>query len=918
MSTGKRLAGVLLLSTALSFPATGFAQDVIGVPPGDDPSTESAEIQQAEDALGPGAEVLEDSDQPVDDTYSEPDISVPGGDIIVTGRRVRDVTRSSTQVVNVLSAEQIARTGEGDIAGALNRVTGLSLVGDGRVYVRGLGDRYSLAMLNGLPLPSPEPLSRVVPLDIFPTNVIASSLVQKTYSANFPGEFGGGVINLTTRAVPDESFFTLSVSGGGDTRTTGRDGLSYFGSDIDWTGFDNGNRDVPSNLEAFYQSGERIENAGIATQEGIAAQIFPTNLATVQKIGNLPPNWSASATGGTSFDVGSDAVLGVIATAGLKNSWRNRLVTSQTGTTNLDLRDDTRNFITDQRMLFNALVAVGMDFGEHTIRWTNLYIRDTRKQASLANTYQFEDNFDVVTQNTAWYERQLMDSQVVGEFEFGPLSLDLRGGYARTNREAPYNLTFNYVRTNLDTPTGDYYVANVTGNQIQNVDPITSVFEDLQEELWFGGIDASYEIMPNLVSTIGYAYSDTDRYSERREFQLQMSVDPDQVANGLTNQVLTAVGLRRPGDIVNGASLAGFNVGLVEPSQSPAFDAALQVHAGYGQLRWLPLDTLTVDVGVRYENGKQNVSLAPVFNDIDPTGTVTNIEEDYFLPTATVTFEASDDLQLRLSGSKTIGRPQFRELIEQTYYDPETNRQFRGNPFLTDSELLNAEARAEYYIGGGDRISVAGFYKEIDEPIEAVTNITSGGGRITSFINVPKAKLYGAEFEAQYSYDLFDVGGWFETKQLMLIANYTYSKSELSGFDDQTTALFPGSPVTIDSYFDTGDAMTGQSEHVANLQFGLEDMDVLQQFTILLNYASDRVIGYGPQQPPIVEDPGLTVDFVARTEAEFLGQGVELNFQARNIFARDHLEYQDNGTNRLDVNSYKRGASFSIGASMEF
>src|SRR3546814_6169140 len=138
----------------------------------------------------------------------------------------------------VLSAEDIARSGEGDIAGALGRVTGLSLVGDGRVFVRGLGDRYSLALLNGLPLPSPEPLSRVVPLDIFPTSVIASSLVQKTYSANYPGEFGGGVINLTTRAVPVESFLKLSMSTGGDTENSFQNGLTYFGSNWDWFGFD--------------------------------------------------------------------------------------------------------------------------------------------------------------------------------------------------------------------------------------------------------------------------------------------------------------------------------------------------------------------------------------------------------------------------------------------------------------------------------------------------------------------------------------------------------------------------------------------------------------------------------------------------------------------------------------------------------
>jgi len=202
MSTSKQLAGLLLLSTALTLPGVALAQTST-------PTTEEATSDVA-------AELGE-----------APDISVPGGEIIVTGRINRDPTRNSGQVISVLSSEEIARTGEGDIAGALGRVTGLSVVGNGLVYVRGLGDRYSLAMLNGLPLPSPEPLSRVVPLDIFPTDVVASSLVQKTYSANFPAEFGGGEINLTTQWVPDETFVKISAGLSGDAKSTGADGLSY-------------------------------------------------------------------------------------------------------------------------------------------------------------------------------------------------------------------------------------------------------------------------------------------------------------------------------------------------------------------------------------------------------------------------------------------------------------------------------------------------------------------------------------------------------------------------------------------------------------------------------------------------------------------------------------------------------------------
>jgi outer membrane receptor for ferrienterochelin and colicin len=150
------------------------------------------------------------------------------GEVVIVGRRDRNVQQAANQVLSVLSADDIARTGEGDIAGALSRVTGLSVASNGFVYVRGLGDRYSQAFLNGLPLPSPEPLRRAVPLDLFPTDVIASSVVQKSYSANFTGEFGGGLINLTTLAVPAEPFFKFGFGLSGDTETTGQLGYTHY------------------------------------------------------------------------------------------------------------------------------------------------------------------------------------------------------------------------------------------------------------------------------------------------------------------------------------------------------------------------------------------------------------------------------------------------------------------------------------------------------------------------------------------------------------------------------------------------------------------------------------------------------------------------------------------------------------------
>ena len=902
MSTGTRLAGLLLLTTSLTFPAIAHAQDV------QDPPVESDD----EAGVEPQDEVGLEEDEIVNET----DISVPGGGIIVTGRRDRNPQRNSTQVLSVLSEADIARTGESDIAGALGRVSGLSVVGDGRVFVRGLGDRYSLALLNGLPLPSPEPLSRVVPLDIFPTNVVASSLVQKTYSANYPGEFGGGVINLTTKAVPVEDFLTVSASIGADTLTTFDNGLTYFGSDWDSFGFDNGNRDIPSNLQAFLDSGQRIGTVPIEVSEGIAGQIMPLNLVTLQKVPNQRANLSGSLTGGASFELGGETYLGVIATASLKNSLRNRTVISQGGSSDLsELFQDFRTYITDENILVNGLLGLGLDIGEHTVRWTNLYIRDTLKTARLETGTDILpgfSGFDFQNQQTAWFERQLIDSQIVAELDFGGLGIDLRGGYARTDREAPFNTNVSYTRTNIPgDPYGDQFVAYF--NQLSDAGITTISFDDLQEELWFGGADVSYELFDAFEVTVGGAYSDTTRRSSSREFRPFISGDV------LPDSIVPALGLRRPGDIINGATLAGFDVTLTEATPFPVFDAGLEIYAGYGLARWLPTDRLTLEAGVRYETADQFVALDQTIFETPIAGaTPTNLNNDYFLPGGTITWEPIDDLQLRVSGSKTIARPQFRELVEQTYFDPDSNRRFRGNPLLNDSELINAEARAEYYLGGPNRVSLAGFYKTIDNPIEN-TLISASGQVLTSFANAPEAQLYGLEFDAVYGIDLYGVeGGFFETKQILLIANYTYAQSQINVGPDDISPTTSNPNQLSSLIFDDGAPLVGQSDHVANLSIGIEDTEKTQQASLLFNYASERVTLRGGALPDVVEDPGLTVDFVARSDLALGGVPMELSFEVRNIFSRNNFEYQQLGDNRIEINTYDVGTTFSLGLKAEF
>ncbi len=895
MKTGKQLVGLLLLTSALSFPTVAVAQDT---PP---PSSAEDEALESEDTLDDQEETAED-----------PDISVPGGSIIVTGRRNRDVTRSSTQVISVLSSEDIARTGEGDIAGALGRTTGLAVVGNGNVFVRGLGDRYSLALLNGLPLPSPQPLSRVVPLDIFPTNIVASSLVQKSYSANFPGEFGGGVINLTTRAVPDESFLDVSLSVSGDTETTFSNGLDYFGSDYDWSGFDDGTRDVPPALQNFFDSGRRIGDLSQDEQGEIVKQLGNPNLVLLQKIDNVRPNFSGGITAGTAFDVGSDGRLGLIATASLSNSLRTKVITAQNPfTTDLQLDRDAQNFVTDNRILANAMFGVGLELGEQKIRWTNLFIRDTLKQSGLGFAELLLDEDSVITQNTGWYERQLIDTQVVGEFKFSDLSVDLRGGFAQTQREAPYEYEFVYVRTNRDNQdTGDIFV-NVLDRQVGSA---SVAFSSLKEDLIYLGADVSYPVAEWLTATVGYAYTDTKRDSERRFFL----IDGDNIP--------PAVGALRPDLLLGDAIIDFFGIGLSEPTQTdPAFRADLDIQAGYTKVNIVPAFGVSIDLGVRYEDASQSVQTVARFDNPFLSLATTQLDNDYFLPGATVTWEVTDSFQLRASASQTIARPQFRELIFQPYIDPENQRQYIGNPALIDSELFNAEARAEYYFGRGNRVSAAGFYKEIENPIEPYVSIGADTNFATRFANAPKAELFGGEFEFQWTKSLFDWGakGWLESKQIIFAANYTYTQSELQVAAADTTRIFTAGVGAIESdatlFFNQGDPLTGQSDHLVNLQFGIEDQDKLQQLTILVNYASERVTRRGTAGlPDILEDPGFNLDVVLRQELKLFSVPLQLKAESRNIFGRGNFEFQEFEGNRIEINTFDIGTSFSLGLTAKF
>ncbi|QNE30726.1 TonB-dependent receptor plug domain-containing protein [Sphingomonas sp. NBWT7] len=859
-----------------------------------------------------------------------------GDDIVVVGRNIPNTVRSTAQVINVLSAADIARTGEGDIAGALTRVTGLSVVGNGYVFVRGLGDRYSSALLNGSPLPSPEPLRRTVPLDIFPTSIVGSALVQKTYSVNYPGEFGGGVINLTTKALPDENFVTIGASGALDTQTTAKLGYTYYGSKTDWLGYDSGERDVPDFIRAAPNGTGVIPAAQVA-------QLSNARTTLLQRNTDIPANWSGDINIGLVGELGAGRI-GMIATGSVANTWRTRATTQQdTVSADGSLRNDFSTVITDNRAVVNGLLGFGYEFDENRIRWTNVYIHDTLKQgrASAATVYNNSSGNPIFQQNTNWFERQLIESQLVGEFKpIDDLSIDVRGAYANSKRNSPYERQFIYTcNTNLNVrvndPVAGEGVACPGVWQATNAFDrfATVVFSELKEDLYSGQADVTYKLSTERPFTLsgGYYYSQNERSSIRLPFTFQTATGgaipfpcnlfrPDYL---LSPDVLSGCPVATTGTPADNAVQLRFDSGL---NGSFAYDASLKIHAGYVQAEAEAIDGIRAIFGVRYETAKQSVT---------PIGALsTRLNNDYWLPAATLTWNFAPDMQLRLAAAKTIARPQFRELAPQAFRDFESDRLFFGNPNLRDSELYNLEARYEWFFDRDQRLTAAGFYKRIDRPIEQVGFYPTPDARLqTGFTYLPKATLYGGEIEVQKYLPLDFISDEMAGKRLVFVGNYTYTQSQITANASCVPSVLgvtlggcPAGFAPANLQFRDGAPLTGQSDHLVNVQLGYEDKENATQATLLFNYASERVTNRGPSlltgvgfQPDIIEKPGIRVDFVARQTVDFLGTRVELKGEARNLTGTKYQERQtfDDGR-QVFINRFEQGRLYTLGASITF
>jgi outer membrane receptor protein involved in Fe transport len=832
-------------------------------------------------------------------------------EIVVRGRFIPNEKRVTSEISNLLTAEDLQRTGDAEVSEALARVTGLSLVGDGFVYVRGLGERYSSALLDGSTLPSPEPLRRVVPLDVFPSALLSGALVQKTYSVEYPAEFGGGVIVLRTKAVPDRAFFEAGVSTGFNTESTLETGLSWDSGNRSWLGFSDRGMQLPKQIKVD----PSLQSFDAVSLQAAGRSFRPNWSLDRQKI---PFDGGLTVAGGNAFDIG-EMRAGVLASVDYSSEVRNRngvrrtFSVSDAGLVTNDqfdqdacrdedgqvepgvIVDSCGLFRTDWDVRLNAIASFGLEINaDHELTYTTLLLRKTTQQGEIARGSFAADPGTVRSgQRLAYIEQQLVTHQVSGEHEFTlpgafpELDVDWRAAFSRADRDTPYTRETLY---DLSADGVFRLQATDRGNR--------TIFSALEDENFEVGIDFSLNgdlLGRETLLQFGGLYVERDREVAARRYTFAFPAgDTSELREQVPEIIFAPDNVGPPGGLILRDN--------TDPSDF--YTAGFEIGGLYLSSEMQITPTVRWTVGARYEDSIQEV------NSFEPqagTPIETKLKLQKVLPASTLTWEFADNWQARVGYSQTLSRPDLRELSPTQFRDEETGRLERGNPNLRITQIENWDARVEYYFGDRQSATLGVFYKDFKRPIERTFSLL-GEEPLRSFANADRAELFGveAEFDVTLPFDMwFSDVGFVQSRRFFVIGNATYIDAEIE--------LNPSA--ATEQQTDTNRKLQGQSEYLGNLQFGYDSDELRERAALLLNYTGERIFDVGlGGAPNVIEEPPIQLDLVFAKGFEIGGREIEFGFKVDNILGEPYSLTQGGRV----AEEYEIGTTFSFGVTARF
>ena len=822
-----------------------------------------------------------------------------------TESAVLDIQKKSAVMLDGLSSQGIKKAGASNIASAVKSVPGVSVQGGKYVYVRGLGDRYTKSILNGVDIPGLDPDRNTIQMDIFPTNILENIIVIKSAAAEYPADFTGGVVDIVTRDFPTKKETSFSIGSAYNSEMHFKNDFLIGPSEgTDFLGFDNNSRSRPINRYQYIPG--TFENYPLLTQ--LTSSFNPILQAERKTSKN---NFNFGFTTGNQFLVGDNDKLGYQfslsyrnETSFYKNRVDNRLTKDPNNSSNYNLL--TSRLSTgdegENNIILSGLAGLVYKRENSKYKLNLLHIQNGESVGGYFNQEASQagagGGIEQYTKDVIQYTQRSVTNLLLNgqhNIENGwnvdwKISPTLATVLDKDHRTTAFQITQEGDAIIAPSSSGypqrvwrDLFEFNLA-NQVNFLKKYT--LKDKPAKLKFGG-------------GMTYKFRDFEL-----DYYIFTSTNPV-VPNGQANNLLLTENIWTP-ETQAGTHLVFGN--LYQSANS--YEGEQRIYSGYFSNEFELIENLKSVVGIRtelfqsYYTG-QNQSGSQVFYN---EKIIDNFD---IYPSANLILSLNENSNLRSSFSKTTARPSFKEASRAQIYDAISDRLFIGNLDLKPSYIDNLDMRYEIFGDKGDIIAFSGFYKTFKDPIE-LTFFASAPNQLTAR-NLGAAKVYGAEFEIRKPLNIIsdDVRKWRFSLNASLI------KSSLEMFEDEynnrLNAARDGESISR-----TRD-LQGQSPFLINSNIEFLNEETGFQYGLFYNVQGRtlEVVGTGIV-PDVYTVPFHSLNFNLKKFLDDDGKS-SISIKAKNILnSKKESVYESFNISDEIWTSRMQGTEISIGYSLKF
>ena len=622
--------------------------------------------------------------------------------------------QKATLAIENLGAKEMGIKGIGNVQEGVKKLTGISIADAGQLIVRGLGDRYSITTLNGMPIASPNPDNKLIPLDLFPTSTVQNITVSKVYDAQSFADYSGAHIDISTKENVTDDFLQIGVHTGGTFGTIGTD---RWQMDRKGTLFGKASVDNKAMNMALVDFDEYVKTKNI----------FDTSFDVKKK--TALPDLGGSVGFGKNFNLGSQT-LTVLASASLNNSFQNmencfyKTLESQG-----NVLDNFTYHSYAQHLEAAALGHIGYTLRKSDrIGYTVFYVR------RATDTFQRREGIDseghdLLGTNNVTHIYTLQNHQLNGIHRMGAdnrWELDWSGAYSLTSSEEPDRRQVMYNRDE----DGNLSLFKLNRQETMRY------YGSLEEKEWNAHLDLKWKWGEENFVAAGADFKDKTRDYEATRFYYNLNKLNPEIQDPYNTE-----------GFLNQTNVSDGNI-VIQRIKQPkdSYKAGNRIYAAYLTTDFYPTREWLVNIGLRYEKSEQWVRYSTDGGDWYSRRRDLN-QHDLF-PTLNMKYTFNKEHSLRLAASRTVTRPSFVEMAPFLYQESYGSAQIRGNEDLKNGYNYNFDLRYEYFRENGDMFSVTGYFKYLESPIER-TQALQGGATLHSFQNADNGMAGGVEAEVR-------------------------------------------------------------------------------------------------------------------------------------------------------------------------